>query len=494
VAEGVLIIGLGPGDPLHLTRGAWEVMQSADEIVLRTRQHPAVAVIPGRVRLKSFDELYDAADSFESLYQGIISQIVEWGKRPQGVIYAVPGSPSVGEATVTGLREACRGAALRCSESPGLSFVEPCLELLGVDALDGLTVVDALDLVADHHPAINPDQHALIGQVYSRSVASDLKLCLGNQYEDDYPAVLIHAAGTAQAELEPLPLHAIDGSRKIAHMTTLYLPPLAQPSSFEALQQVIARLRAPDGCPWDRQQTHASLRSHLLQESYEVLQAIDGDDMEALGEELGDLLLQIILQTQIATEEGEFMMPQVIDGIRSKLIRRHPHVFGGLMVEGVSEVLHNWESLKAEERRINGGEGKSALDGVPAALPALAQAAELQDRAARLGFDWQDLAGVVAKLGEELDEVARAGDATALGAELGDLLFSLVNYARWLELDPESLLRQANRRFRNRFERMERLARQEGSAVDQLDPAAMDRLWELAKQQLDAEGLDDIAG
>jgi tetrapyrrole methylase family protein/MazG family protein len=490
VAEGVLILGLGPGDPMHLTRRAWEILQSAEEIVLRTRQHPAVAAIPGGVRIESFDALYDSAESFEALYDEIIGRVVELGKRPQGVVYAVPGSPSVGEATVSGLRAACTAAGLACHEIPGLSFIEPCLELLGVDAFDGLTLVDALDLAAAHHPAINPDQHALIGQLYSRSVASDVKLCLGNQYPDDYPVVLIHAAGAAQAELEALPLYAIDGSPKIAHLTALYLPPLAQPSSFEALQQTIARLRAPDGCPWDRQQTHASLRSHLLQETYEALQAIDRNDMEALTEELGDLLLQIVLQAQIGTEDGEFMMPQVIGGIRSKLIRRHPHVFGGLAVEGVTEVLHNWEALKAEERRLNGDAGKSALQGVPEAIPALAQAAELQDRAARLGFDWKNLGGVLEKLREELDEVARAGDDEALGAELGDLLFSLVNYVRWLQLDSESLLRQANHRFRGRFETMERLARQAGTAVNQMDPEVLDRLWELAKREFDSEGPD----
>ncbi|MGH2619192.1 MAG: nucleoside triphosphate pyrophosphohydrolase, partial [Anaerolineales bacterium] len=275
--------------------------------------------------------------------------------------------------------------------------------------------------------------------------------------------------------VERLPLHEIDRSESIGDLTTLYVPATPLDSSFETLQNTVARLRAPDGCPWDRQQTHQSLRKHLLEEAYEVLTALDEEDQAGLQEELGDLLLQIVLQAQIATEGSGFQMADVVGGIQAKLIRRHPHVFGGLQVSGVEEVLRNWEHFKEQET------GSGPLAGVPASLPALAQAAELQGRAGRLGFDWPNSAGVLAKIHEELGEINAATDAEAKAAEFGDLLFAVVNYARWLEADPESELRRANQRFRTRFDRMTALSREQGSSFEDLSPAEMDRLWETVK-------------
>jgi tetrapyrrole methylase family protein/MazG family protein len=313
-------------------------------------------------------------------------------------------------------------------------------------------------------------------------VAAEAKLTLMGQYPEDHPVLLIHGAGSPEQRVESLPLWQIDRSQAIGAMSALLVPPLGEPSSFESLQEVIAHLRAPDGCPWDRRQTHQSLRSHLLEECYEALEAIDREDMEALRAELGDLLLQIVLQAQIAAEEGEFSMPQVIAGIRAKLVRRHPHVFGDLDVEEVDQVLRNWEQLKAEEREEAGDEN-GVLGGVPGGLPALAQAYELQARAARVGFDWPSIDGVLAKVHEELEEVQEAPDAGRQAGELGDLLFAVVNYARWLEVDPEAALRAANRRFRERFAAMERQAKASGRPLNELGIEELDALWEAAKNQ-----------
>ncbi len=341
-------------------------------------------------------------------------------------------------------------------------------------------MADALDLAARHHPGFQPDGPALIGQLYSGRLASDVKLTLMNQYPDDHPVTLIHAAGTDEERLEALPLFEIDRSPHIAHLTTLFVPPLPRASAFESFQETIAHLRAPDGCPWDREQTHQTLRTNLLEETYEVLAAIDADDPEAMREEFGDLLLQIVLHAQIAIEAGEFSLAEVVAGINAKITRRHPHVFGDVTVNGESEVLHNWESLKALERQDNGQPAAGVLGSVPPGLPALAQADTFQRRAARVGFDWPEVSGVIAKIHEEIAEVQSASAADQ-PAEVGDLLFAVVNWARWLKVDPESSLREANARFARRFGVVEALAREQGRELRAMTIGELDALWERAK-------------
>ncbi|MCP4594804.1 MAG: MazG family protein, partial [bacterium] len=250
---------------------------------------------------------------------------------------------------------------------------------------------------------LNPDLPVLLGQLYSRALAADVKLTLMNQYPDDHEVTLVHAAGTRDQHIDRLPLYELDRRESIAHLTTLYVPPLPGVTGFEGLQDTVAHLRAPGGCPWDREQTHKSLRAGLLEEAYETVAAIDAGDVRALQEELGDFLLQVLLQVQIATEEGEFKMVDVISGIDAKLKHRHPHVWGDRTVAGTGEVLQRWEELKREEK--GKGPQHSTLDGVPAALPAVQQADTFSRRAARVGFDWSDPDGVADKVREEMAEV-----------------------------------------------------------------------------------------
>jgi tetrapyrrole methylase family protein/MazG family protein len=293
---------------------------------------------------------------------------------------------------------------------------------------------------------------------------------------------LVHAAGTPQQRIEDIALYEIDRSRHIGLLTCLYLPPLPPAASFEAFQEVVARLRAPDGCPWDREQTHRSLRSDLMEEAYEALAAIDAGDVDGMREELGDLLLLILLHTQIAMDDGEFNMADVLTGIHTKIVRRHPHVFGDLAVQNAGEVLQNWEKLKAQERQEAGKTEAGLLDGLPAALPALAQAAQFQKRAARVGFDWPDVHGPLDKLAEEIEEVRQAqGEQTA--SEIGDLLFSVVNLARWYKVDPESALRETSQRFKRRFAYVEAAARQAGRPLAEYSLEELDALWEEAKRR-----------
>ncbi|MGH2523543.1 MAG: nucleoside triphosphate pyrophosphohydrolase, partial [Anaerolineales bacterium] len=363
----------------------------------------------------------------------------------------------------------------------GLSFVEPVLQALGVDVLPNLQLADALDLAARHHPPFHPDAPTLVAQLYSASIAGDVKLTLMNQYPDDHAVALVHAVGTPQEQIERLPLFELDRSPHIAHLTTLFVPPLPQASAFETFQETIAHLRAPDGCPWDREQTHQTLRRNLLEEAYEVLAALDADDPDAMREEFGDLLLQIVLHAQIALEDGEFSMAEVIAGIQAKIIRRHPHVFGDLKVSGVSEVLENWEKLKAAERGHVARPDQLALGTAPPGLPALTQAETYQRRAARVGFDWPDVSGVKAKVHEELAEVESARDAAEREDEVGDLLFAVVNLARWLDVDPEAALRRANTKFSERFAKVEAAARALGKEMAAMSLDELDQLWEAAK-------------
>jgi tetrapyrrole methylase family protein/MazG family protein len=480
LTAGITIVGLGPGDPELITRQAWAALSEAQEVFLRTGSHGAATGLPTHLEIHTFDTVYEETEGFEDVYRKIVDRLLELGRRPQGVVYAVPGDPTVGEATVPDLQRAAASAGLPVRLVHGVSFVEPCLAAAGLDALDGLQITDALDLAGQHHPRLDPDRPALIGQLYSQLVASDVKLSLLRQYPAEHEVLLVAADGSAGAQVDRRPLHDLDRRQDFRITTSLMVPPRSSTSSFEGFQEIIAHLRAPEGCPWDREQTHESLRPHLLEETYEALQAIDEDDMVGLREELGDLLLQVVIQAEIATEFGEFTMAEVIADIAAKLLRRHPHVFGDVKVAGVEEVLHNWEGLKAAERDA-GGEGKGLLDGVPVSLPGLAQALEIQGRVARVGFDWPDEEGARRKVFEELSEVATATTEERRADELGDVLFAVVNYARKLGVDAEAALRHSNRRFRGRFAAMERAAAEQGKPLEGMAPGDLDALWESAK-------------
>ncbi len=250
-------------------------------------------------------------------------------------------------------------------------------------------------------------------------------------------------------------------------------------NQFATLVEIIARLRAADGCPWDRKQTHASLRENLLGECYEVLEALDEGDSGKLCTELGDLLMQIVLHSQIAVETGEFELGDVMSSINTKLIHRHPHVFGSLKVKDADEVSLNWEALKEEERETDA----SLLSSVPRQMPALAYSQEIQQRVARAGFDWKDIEGVIDKLAEEVSEFKRAESRQRKEEEFGDLLFTLANIARRLGVNLEVALRQASRRFYRRFSHMEKVCRERGVNLGELSFEEQSALWEEAKKK-----------
>ena len=504
----ITILGLGPGDANQLTREAWDVLTQAKTIYLRTRKHPTVAGLPQHLTLKDFDAAYDANASFEKVYDHIVSTLIQAAKK-HDVIYAVPGHPLVGEKTVPMLLARAKQLKIETRIVSGLSFIEPVLENLAnsqlpMDPINGLQLCDALDLAALHHPPLNPDQPALIAQVYSRAVASDVKLTLMNQYPPLHGVFVVRGEarkgegekGRKGNSLSPLPpfspspllpisLHELDHTDHFDHLTSLYVPALPRASSLEALQETMAHLRAPEGCPWDQEQTHQSLRNTLLEEAYEVLTAIDEGDMQALKEELGDLLFNIVFQVQMATEAEVFRMTDVIGEVNAKLIRRHPHVFGELNTTDQRQISANWETIKKQEHKAKGQERKSVLDGIPPALPALAQAQKMAHKAEKAGFKYDNNAQRMAKVREELDEIMAATDQINLQEEFGDLFFSLADLADGFGIDAEAAAREANLKFANRFRALEQLLKHRKQAMNKLTGDELQAAWQQVKKEIE---------
>lgn len=471
----ITIVGLGPGDPETLTRGAESALRSGVPIHLRTRVHPTVKALDGwGLAWTSHDDRYRTSSDFEGVYRSIVDDLLRIGAESD-LVYAVPGHPLVGERTVQMLL-AQHTIPIRLV--PGLSGLEAMYAALGVDPGEGVTIVDALDVTADD---LSPTRPILALQVWSPRVASDLKLTLMEVFDDDHEVALVRGAGIPGEErIERLPLHDLDRLPWIDHLTSLWVP-AGRPRGIARAKSLMARLRAEDGCPWDREQTHSSLRRYCLEEAYEVVEAIDQEDDEALEEELGDLLLQVIFHARIAEEEGRFDLGSVADTLCDKLEERHPHLFGDVRADTAEQVLANWEDLKARSRPDNLG----ALEGVATTLPALTAAEKLHQKAARVGFVWRDVASARQKLGEELGELDEAlagqGDVTH---ELGDVLLAVTNLARMNRIDPELALREANRRFRLRFAAMERAL---GGSVEGHALEDMMQTWQRVKHDADKQ-------
>lgn len=350
------------------------------------------------------------------------------------------------------------------------------LTLLDLENAPKLTLCNAVELQDAHIPPFAPDTPALLHHVEEQD-ANQLRRILQTTYADAHPLRVINATG----DVTNVDLGLLGAKKQDTPVSAIYIPPLETGTSLTAFQEIIAHLRAPDGCPWDKKQTHQSLRQHLLEESYEALAAMDADDSTGMAEEFGDLLLQIVLNAQIASEMQTFRMRDIIKGIYDKIVRRHPHVFGVTEVDGVGQVLKNWEQLKAQERSDNGQSQKGILDGVPLSFPALNQSQEYQERAARVGFDWGKIDGVLDKMMEEIEEIRQAEGQEELASEIGDLFFVLVNFARWQNVDAESALRGANMRFKRRFGYIEAHAREEKRPMIEMSLNEMEALWQAAK-------------
>lgn len=493
---GITLVGLGPGSMNLLTLQAWRVLEDAQEVYLR-RRHPFIVEIAPHAEIRTFEDLLPTADSPEKDDEQVVAEVLRLGRRPGGVVYAAPGHPLADDISSPQVLERAEAEGLPVRIVDGMGFLEAALSALGIPRQSQVSVVEAESLSLAHVPTFPTGSPAVIARLSDRNAAGVQQALLG-LYPAEHSVRLVdaamapRAAGILDAKIENLHLDQLAASLpqnreaqtsvQPAATAFLYVPALDPETSFEAFLEVVAHLRAPEGCPWDREQTHQSLRGSLIEETYEAIDALDALDLAGMAEEFGDLLLLILMQAQIAADQGEFNVTDVIRGIQNKIVHRHPHVFGEEAASDAKTVLRNWERLKAEERAANGKAEASLLDGISSALPALIQAEQYQKRAAHVGFDWFDVSGVRAKVEEEMGEVDEAETPEQRASELGDLLFAVVNLARWYQVDSENALRETNRRFHKRFTAIEKTARQQGRAISELSLDEMEAIWQAAKK------------
>jgi len=511
----ITLVGLGSGDAASLSLGARRALETASELhrkgagklYLRTEQHPIVETLrEWGLDFTSFDSLYDSSPDFDTVYRTIAATVIDAAsggscRAPLRVTYAVPGHPLFAEDSVRQIRAAATELNIPVNIVGSGSFVEAVLTAVGVEIGSGCDIRDALTLRQSDSIGRDgnrlpgrpdPSRSLLLYQVFDTHAASQTKLALMQDYPDDWEVALVRRAGTGQEIVCHIPLYRLD-REPVDYLTSVYVPPLPPEKRrprFPELVGLMSRLRAQDGCPWDREQTSQTLRKYLIEETYEAIEAIDEDDPDLLCEELGDVLLQVVFHAQLASETGEFNIDDVTEGIVRKLVHRHPHVFGDVHVNDSAEVLRNWEKIKKDEKKDSAARRRdSVLDGVPKGLPALMQAMEISKRAVKVGFEWGSLGEVLAKLDEEILELRAELNSEPVNpdrilAELGDLLFTVVQIARWNKLDPEDALRSMIARFETRFRYMEKRALERGKALTDHTAAELDALWEEAKREL----------
>lgn len=475
------IIGLGAGDLDQLPLGVYKKLKAADTLYVRTEDHPVLAELAHEeVTFTSFDSVYEKHDSFSPVYEEIAETLIGLSQQA-ALIYAVPGHPLVAEQTVQNLIRAEKQGRCRLAIEGGHSFLDSLFGALRIDPIEGFQLMDGTEMTSDQ---VNMTQHLLIAQVYDSFSASEVKLTLMEKYPDDYPVTIVTAAGSKDEVLRTVPLHELDRAAEVNNLTTVYVPPAAEQTQrlkeWQTFRSIIAKLRSPEGCPWDREQTHESLSPFLIEEAHELLQAIQEEDDRAIADELGDVLLQVFLHAQIGQDNGYFQLEDVLEAISAKMIRRHPHVFGDVTAEDADEVVANWQEIKAQEQPAS----ESLLEGQDRFSSSLTTSFNYQKKAAKVGFSWPDAAGAWDKFHEELQEfqqeVAKGSKARQLD-ELGDLLFTLVNIARFFDLSPEEAMMQANRKFQTRFSFVEQQVKQGTGNFSDYTLEQLDEFWNQAK-------------
>ncbi|WP_027725234.1 nucleoside triphosphate pyrophosphohydrolase [Tuberibacillus calidus] len=479
----ITVVGLGSGEAGHLTIGVYERLKKAPKVFLRTKAHPVAEWLKEQgIAFETFDAVYEQMDNFEAVYDVIVARLLEEARRSD-LLYAVPGHPMVAEKTVRLLREKVEACGISLRIEGGQSFLDPLFTALNIDPIEGFSFLDASALDADDVPL---DQHLIICQVYDAFVASEVKLALLEHLPPDYEVVIATSVGNADESITKVPLSDLDHDWQVSNLTCVYVPPVRDENllnhTFPRIRKIIRKLRSPEGCPWDRKQTHESLRKYLLEEAFEVIGAIEEQDDDHLVEELGDVLLQVLLHAQIGEDEGYFNIQDVIRSLSEKMIRRHPHVFGESQAMTAEEVIQNWEAIKKQEKK---DDDESLMDQVPGGLAPLAKSYEIQKLAAKVGFDWPDASLVWEKIREELHELRKAveaGHVSEMEEELGDVLFSVVNLARKLDIHPVLALGRTVEKFSRRFKQMENEAQANGRSLSSLTAEEWDKLWNHAKE------------
>jgi tetrapyrrole methylase family protein / MazG family protein len=479
----ITIIGTGAGDLTQLSLGSYRKLKSADRIFARTFDHPVLRELMSEgLEVTGFDDIYESNDSFEETYRTIVDRLFEEAKQGS-LIYAVPGHPMMAEATVQLLLEEQAQHGVEVIVAGGQSFLDDLFTAVRIDPIEGCQILDATRFTKSEVQVRN---HLIFVQVYDQFTASNVKLTLMELLPDDYEVTVLQAAGSQDEKIMTVPLFELDRSMEVNNLTAVYVPPVKDTTllyqDFEWVRHVVASLRGPGGCPWDQKQTHESLKKYLIEEAYEVLEAIDDQDDEHLADELGDVLLQVLLHSQIGEDEGMFTIEDVIGKLSDKLIRRHPHVFGDEQVQTAEEVVGLWNQVKEQEKDA----APSQFDTIQKGLPGLMRANELQKAAAKVGFDWDEVDPIFEKVQEELTEFKEAVNNKSFHDqedELGDLLFALVNVARYYKIDPEVAIHRTNHKFVSRFQYIERRVKEKGLEIEKLSLEELDYFWNEAKQK-----------
>lgn len=475
-------MGLGASDYEQLPIGIYKKLKEAKKVFVRTMEHPVLRVLQDEgIQFESFDQVYEKHDTFQPVYQEIVEHLLE-AAQSEPIVYAVPGHPLVAEQTVQLLIEAEREGKVQLAIEGGQSFLDPIFAALKIDPIEGFQLLDGTNFSIHD---VNMRSHVLIAQVYDQFSASEVKLTLMEKYRDDYPITVVTGAGSSNELIKTIPLYELDQAMELNNLTTIYVPPVK--SHLDALKDwttfrnIIATLRGPNGCPWDRKQTHESLKKYLIEETHEFLAAVDEKDDFGMVEELGDILLQVFLHAQIGEDEGYFNLEEVLESISEKMIRRHPHVFGDLSVKDADEVVLNWEEIKKQEK---GEQKESLLKGEYRPNSSLQTSYNYQKKAATVGFDWPDASGALSKFDEEWKEFREElekGNNESIMDEFGDVLFTLVNIARFYNISPEEAMVHANEKFARRFRFVEEQVRKSGKTFQDFTLEQLDEFWNEAK-------------
>lgn len=480
----ITVIGLGAGDFNQLPMGVYKTIKNAKQLYVRTLDHPVITELAKEdISFISFDTVYEKHDQFLPVYEEITQTLIEASQKSD-IIYAVPGHPLVAEMTIQLLVQAEKEGKIKLTIEGGQSFLDAIFGALRIDPIDGFQLVDG-STFSIHH--VNMNNHLLIAQVYDQISASNVKLTLMEKYAAEYPVTIVTAAGSADEILKTVPLYELDHVAEINNLTTVYVPPVATPNEalreFSTLRSIISKLRGPNGCEWDKAQTHASLKRYLLEETHEALQAIDEQDDDHIIEEFGDLLMMVFMNAQIGEDEGMFNLEDMLESINKKMMRRHPHVFGDVEVSSVEEINANWERIKKEEHAEQASD-EPILKGEYRADSSIQTSYNYQRKASKLKFEWPTVDGFWAKFDEEwleFKEALATGTKEQQLDELGDVLTTLVNLARHHKLSAEEAMLHANAKFARRFTFVEQQVKAQNKQFEDFTLEQLDAFWQQAK-------------
>ena len=472
----IQIIGLGAGGEDDLTVKAQKALTERIPTFVRTDRHPIVNELKKNIDIASFDDYFEKYETFNEVYGNIVNTLIEQSKQYGKINYCTAGSPYYGDIVTKKLINEYKNK-INTIIIDGMSFLDKCLKLSGYADYNNIKILDCLE--ADEF-SFDVNSFNIITQVYDLESASRLKVKLMEIYPEDVNSLIIDVLGE---NVKKIPLFMLDQEKNYGFSTYFCILPIEisknRVYNVDNLLRIVKLLRSPDGCPWDKKQTHHSIRQHVIEEAYEVVDAIDNDDVDNLVEELGDLLLQVVFHAELGSEEGYFNFSDVVTDVCKKMYFRHPHVFGDVKADDAEEALTNWENSKLKEKNLT--TYTDNLKNVPKALSTLSRSYKIQKRAAEVGFDWSDAQGAVLKIKEELLEFIEEynnHNIENMEEEFGDLLFALVNFARFEKINPDIALNKTINKFIDRFEYIEKNSTKD---LKQMTLKEMDELWEESK-------------